>query len=45
MCGIFGLLNYKNKELTIADIKNMSDAGKHRGPETSELVFELNNRI
>lgn len=44
MCGIFGLLNYKNKELTIDDIKNMCDAGKHRGPETSDLVFELNNK-
>ena len=36
MCGIFGLLNYKNKELTIDDIKNMCDAGKYRGPESSE---------
>ena len=44
MCGIFGLLNYKNKELTIDDIQNMSDAGKHRGPESSDLVFELNNK-
>ena len=44
MCGIFGLLNYKNKELTIDDIKNMCNAGQHRGPETSELLFELNNK-
>ncbi len=43
MCGIFGLLNYKNKEITIDDIEQMSNAGKHRGPESSNLIFSVNN--
>tara|TARA_A100001015_G_scaffold318565_1_gene438825 strand:- start:8347 stop:9999 length:1653 start_codon:yes stop_codon:yes gene_type:complete len=44
MCGIFGLLNYKNKDITIDDIGQMSNAGKHRGPESSNLIFSVNNK-
>jgi len=44
MCGIFGLLNYKNKEIILDDIEQMSNAGKHRGPESSNLIFNVNNK-
>tara|TARA_Y100000816_G_scaffold291852_1_gene284650 strand:+ start:1264 stop:2916 length:1653 start_codon:yes stop_codon:yes gene_type:complete len=44
MCGIFGLLNYENKELTIDDIEKMCKAGKHRGPESSNIIFNLNKK-
>ena len=43
MCGIFALLNYKNKQITNDDIIQMSNAGKHRGPESSNLIFSVNN--
>ena len=44
MCGIFGLLNYKNKDLLITDIQSMSNAAKHRGPESSVLLCNIDNK-
>jgi len=44
MCGIFGLLNYKNKDLLITDIQSMSNAAKHRGPESSVLLCDVYNK-
>ena len=44
MCGIFGLLNYKNKKISLDDIEQMSNAGKHRGPESSNFSFSVNNK-
>lgn len=40
MCGIFGILNFKNKEVNLGDLKKLSDQMIHRGPDDEGFYKE-----
>ena len=42
MCGIFGVLNQQNATLDLQYVKELSELAKHRGPESSNMLFETN---
>ena len=42
MCGIFGILNFKNKEVSLEDLKKLSNQMIHRGPDNEGFYKEKN---
>ncbi len=45
MCGINGIVNYKNAELNKSAIQKMNDAIRHRGPDSSGTFLHKNTAL
>ena len=42
MCGITGIINLNGKPVTLNELKNMTNAIKHRGPDHEGSWIEKN---